>query len=818
MNQLRNLLGLLVALIIVPILVTAQPTLTLPVNGDTGVSIQPYFEWSDSSATQKLQVATDNGFSSIVVDKVITAFDTSYTLTESEKLDNSETYYWRVSIDGGSSWSTTFSFSTIASVSVTLGWPSDNSTVYTTSTLFSWYATSTGSLSFKVQVTSSTNGGNADWTVTPDFEATTSNSYYTFTLLEGKTYYWRVIVLNSNSEVVSYSSEYTFTTAGGAVVPTMSYPTGGDTVYYNPPSFFWYIQSAGTDLTYDIQVDDDSGFSTPEIDVTDLSTLYYLPTSSLDAGTKYYWHVRSVYKRGTGDEDTGSWASTDSFTMNSTTNLSQPILSYPTGGVTVYTTSPYLYWYLNTSSSGISFDVYYKESTAGSFTKANTSAISNLYYQLTSLTEGDTYYWYVTATDGIDTDTSATDTFVVYAASSGTPVATYPTSGETVYSLTPTVYWYLNGSTTGLTKYTVRWKVDDNSTDWDTDYTGTADITDLTTTYYTFTSDLLYGKTYYWAVASYDGSSYSSWSSGSFVVIASSTTAPTLSYPIGGTTVYTTSPTLYWYLNGSSTGVVSYEVHYSKDGFVTSDSTVSPDPTTTSTTLTGLTPGATYSWKVKTYYGNSTYSSFSATETFTIDPGSSPVQPLIGGPNNVSIDDDSPTISWILPVQSESQLTYELEYSTSADMSNSIIVSGINNPFTQLQGLTTGEIYYWRARSKTNSGEYSDFSRVARFNLEQVTSVEEETIPEEFRVWQNYPNPFNPSTVIKFSIPQNSNVKITVFDLLGREIANLIDENMEAGFHKVEFNTEKLNLSSGIYFYKVQANNLIEIRKMVLLK
>lgn len=799
-------------------LTIAQPTLTSPVDGATGVSIQPTFQWSAGSANEMFQIATDNAFTSKVVDKTFSSNETSYTLTESEKLNNSTTYYWRVSTDGGANWSSVFSFATIPDVSVTLGWPSNNATVYTASTYFSWYASSNGSLKFKIQVTSTTSGGNADWTVTPDFEATTTNNYYTFTLLQGKTYYWRIVVLTSGSEVISYSSTYKFTTSGGAEIPTLSYPTGGTTVYFNPPTFYWYIQSLGSDITYDIQVDDDINFGSPEINVTNISALYYTPSSALTAGTTYYWQVKSYYKRGTSDQVISDWSSGASFVVNSTSNLSTPNLSYPTGGVTVYTTSPYLYWYLNNSTTGISFDIYYKESTAGSFTKANPSSVTNLYYQLNGLTAGKTYNWYIVAKEGSNTLTSATESFVVYAASSGTPVASYPTSGETVYTLKPSLYWYLNGSTTGLSKYTVRWKADNNSTDWNTDYDGGADITSLTTTYYTFTSDLTYGKTYYWAVAAYDGSSYSSWSSGSFVVYGSSTVAPTLSYPVGGATVYSTSVTLYWYLNGSSTGVQSYEVHFSKDGFTTNDSTFSPNPTTTSVTLTGLTPGATYSWKVKTFYGSSNYSFFSSTETFVVDPGAAPVQPLIGGPNNVTIDNDSPTISWILPVQSESQLTYELEYSANPDLSNPTVVSGIDDPFTQVQGLSASETYYWRARSKTSTGQYSDFSPIAHFSLDQVTSVKDEILPDKFTVWQNYPNPFNPATIIKFAVPTKENVKISVFDILGREVAELLNTELNAGVHRVEFNTSQYNLSSGIYFYRVQAGNLLEVKKMILMK
>ncbi|NNG27665.1 MAG: T9SS type A sorting domain-containing protein, partial [Ignavibacteriaceae bacterium] len=100
-----------------------------------------------------------------------------------------------------------------------------------------------------------------------------------------------------------------------------------------------------------------------------------------------------------------------------------------------------------------------------------------------------------------------------------------------------------------------------------------------------------------------------------------------------------------------------------------------------------------------------------------------------------------------------------------------------------------------------------------------VTSVEDDengTIPTDFSLKQNYPNPFNPTTIISFSIPQSSNVIIKVFDLLGNEIAKLVNEEKLAGSYEVEFNVS--GLPSGVYFYQLEAGSFIETKKMILLK
>ena len=81
---------------------------------------------------------------------------------------------------------------------------------------------------------------------------------------------------------------------------------------------------------------------------------------------------------------------------------------------------------------------------------------------------------------------------------------------------------------------------------------------------------------------------------------------------------------------------------------------------------------------------------------------------------------------------------------------------------------------------------------------------------------QNYPNPFNPSTTIKYQIPELSFVTIKVYDVLGNEITTLVNEEKPAGNFEVEFNAS--NLTSGIYFYRIQAGDFVETKKMVLMK
>ncbi len=108
---------------------------------------------------------------------------------------------------------------------------------------------------------------------------------------------------------------------------------------------------------------------------------------------------------------------------------------------------------------------------------------------------------------------------------------------------------------------------------------------------------------------------------------------------------------------------------------------------------------------------------------------------------------------------------------------------------------------------------YMDFAlSAASTEVESKTPAQ----PQSFVVSQNYPNPFNPSTTIKFELPTSSVVRLSVFDMLGREVSVLVNERREAGYHSVDFNAS--NLSSGVYFYRLQAGDFIQTRKLLLIR
>ncbi len=100
---------------------------------------------------------------------------------------------------------------------------------------------------------------------------------------------------------------------------------------------------------------------------------------------------------------------------------------------------------------------------------------------------------------------------------------------------------------------------------------------------------------------------------------------------------------------------------------------------------------------------------------------------------------------------------------------------------------------------------------------DDLTSIENNaSLPKGYWLGQNYPNPFNPTTKIDFSLPEYGKVKISVYDVSGKEVKVLIDDNQSAGNHSIEFSGNKL--SSGIYFYRIEIDDFAEVKKMILLK
>ncbi|MEQ9308498.1 MAG: T9SS type A sorting domain-containing protein [Balneolaceae bacterium] len=109
-------------------------------------------------------------------------------------------------------------------------------------------------------------------------------------------------------------------------------------------------------------------------------------------------------------------------------------------------------------------------------------------------------------------------------------------------------------------------------------------------------------------------------------------------------------------------------------------------------------------------------------------------------------------------------------------------------------------------------------STVEKVSLKKlpVSNEEHKEIPNSITLHQNYPNPFNPTTTISFELDKSVEVTLTVFDALGRTVAVLVNEQKSTGLHQVGFDAS--NLSSGIYFYRLEAGAFMEIKRLTIIK
>ncbi|MCZ7616297.1 MAG: T9SS type A sorting domain-containing protein [Ignavibacteriaceae bacterium] len=115
----------------------------------------------------------------------------------------------------------------------------------------------------------------------------------------------------------------------------------------------------------------------------------------------------------------------------------------------------------------------------------------------------------------------------------------------------------------------------------------------------------------------------------------------------------------------------------------------------------------------------------------------------------------------------------------------------------------------------TVSGGWDPTGKIYVYSFEELNSVDDEKDIKlnKYVLYQNYPNPFNSSTIIKYSLPRQGEVKLSLYDLLGRLITTLVNEMKNTGEHQIELNTK--NLSSGVYFYQLIAGNVILTNKLI---
>ena len=206
---------------------------------------------------------------------------------------------------------------------------------------------------------------------------------------------------------------------------------------------------------------------------------------------------------------------------------------------------------------------------------------------------------------------------------------------------------------------------------------------------------------------------------------------------------------------------------------------------------------------------------------------------LWGAPKSgTSIDNMMPEfLSFgILPGQSEVTLNWNVDRIIHHDLMGFKLYRHLNTGFVPSESnllmtlssqyssftdntLQPGQNYFYMIEAIDDAGNSAWSTELST----SITANETQSpLPKEYALDQNYPNPFNPSTTIKYQIPADANISLKIYDVLGNEVDELVNEFKTAGFYEVKFNASKL--TSGVYFYRIESDNFTQTRKMLLMK
>lgn len=167
--------------------------------------------------------------------------------------------------------------------------------------------------------------------------------------------------------------------------------------------------------------------------------------------------------------------------------------------------------------------------------------------------------------------------------------------------------------------------------------------------------------------------------------------------------------------------------------------------------------------------------------------------------------------------QAEPEVTvYNLDIATDVDFDDIVFTSDVLSDtlygFTDVQDDQT---YYWRVRAENATG-WGEYSEVWSFTASIVVGVDNTETPYTFNLMQNYPNPFNPTTEIRFTLPERTHVTLEVFAVHGQHITTIVNESRDAGIHTVTF--DATGLASGIYLYRLRADQSVRTKRMVYIR
>jgi hypothetical protein len=292
---------------------------------------------------------------------------------------------------------------------------------------------------------------------------------------------------------------------------------------------------------------------------------------------------------------------------------------------------------------------------------------------------------------------------------------------------------------------------------------------------------------------------------------------PHLLSPANLATAVPTATTLSW---TSVPGALNYHLQLGTDsvfvaGLIKNDSTI----VDTSRQVAGLPSNTTLYWRVRAKTGTGA-TLFSDSWTFRTIAGLPAMVTLVSPAHGATINATSQRFNWNRSTLNTTRYWFELS-TDSLFLGLKMDDSTLTDTTRLVSPLLNNTTYWWRVRAGNSDG-WGLASETRRLRVVITDVPVSKQVPTSFALEQNYPNPFNPSTLIAFSVPQETHVLLEIFSLLGNKIATLVDERFAAGRYSVSFDAGSISgrapLSSGPYIYRLSAGGTVIARKMAFVK
>jgi hypothetical protein len=668
------------------------PTLTLPADNDTDVSLTPTFMWTAGTGTSdsyRLDVSTASDFSLYVIS------DSSIVTTSfaaGSALANDTEYFWRVrgkNPGGPGAWSATFSFTTEPAPPgvVTLTSPADDAVEVPLAPTFEWESLPEAD-TYRLVLSDAADFSNL--ILSEDGIATNSYSL-SFDLELDTEHFWRVRA-NNGGGPGPYSDIWSFTTEQSKQVQLAS-PSNGATGIDLSPTLSWNEVVGAT--SYTVQVSESADMSSPVVDQSGVAATS-LSVGPLDASTIYHWRVRA------NNADADLWSVVWSFVTG--TGAPGPVtLVSPADDATGVALEPTFTWEDLASADSYRFDLSTTD-TFASFVASQSGIVDTSFDPGVELDPETEYFWRVRATNGQgDGPFSSVFSFTTTVEAPGAPTLTAPANGALAVSITPTFVW--DAVTKGLAK-TADGSTAATSYDLEVATDGNFNAiavseSDLSGTSYD-EATLSNGVQYFWHVRGVNEAGNGPWSATfNFTTIAGGSEQVTLISPADNATEVDLSPVLSW---DAVSGAATYQLQISEVSSFTTLVLNIDAVNGTEYQATGLDGSTTHYWRVRAT--NTGAQNWSETWSFTTGSGTPDNVTLVSpvdGATNVPVD---LTLSWNQALKADG---YDLQVATDIQFEDLTVDINVAGTEAQMSDLIHGQVYYWRVRGTNNvtEGEWS---------------------------------------------------------------------------------------------------------------